>query len=180
MPLRFRAAITAAAIILLTLGAPFAAQASSIYPPVDACESSQSAAAAGATITFSCNAGTFGADEAVTVTLTGENAASARFALVRLEVSTLSGAYTSTSSGALDAVRITLPSNSSGIYNIAAVSATSAGGTSSVSALGADGLPSTGGDSSQLLGLWIGGGAVVLAGVVILVAVWLRRRRDDD
>jgi len=47
-----------------------------------------------------------------------------------------------------------------------------------VTIVAADGLPTTGGDSGQLLGIWIGGGALVLAGVVVLVAVLVRRRND--
>ena len=77
-------------------------------------------------------------------------------------------------------MRITLPANASGVYNIAAISATSAGGAASASIVGADGLPSTGGNSDQLLGVWIGGGALVLAGAVIVIARVARARRDRN
>ena len=66
------------------------------------------------------------------------------------------------------------------MYNIAAISRSSAGGTASASITGTDGLPTTGGDSGQLIGVWVGGGALVLAGITVLVALAARRRRDRD
>lgn len=174
-----RIAVASGLIALFAWAAPTAVHASSDYPPVDSCESSDAAVAAGAEFVFSCQGATFGSNEPVTVTVTGQNATSATFAFVRFGISTLSRTYTSTATGALEGVRITLPPNGSGIYNIAAVSPSSVGGTTSVSIVGADGLPTTGGDSAQLVGVWIGGGALLLAGVVIIVAVWLRRRAVD-
>lgn len=179
MSFRVRTAITTAVTALLTFSGSTMAQASNIYPPVDACMTSTAAVTLGDTVDFSCEGGTFAADEPITITITGENATSASFAFVRFEISTLSYASRATSTGAMPDVRITLPADASGIYNIAAVSASSAGGTASISVLDADGLPVTGGDSGQLMGLWIGGGALLLAGVVVLVAAGLRRRSDD-
>lgn len=98
--------------------------------------------------------------------------------MVRLGISTGSITRTSDANGALGEVRIVLPSSASGVYNIAAISRSSAGGTASASITGADGLPRTGGDSGQLIGVWVGGGALVLAGAVVLVALAVRRRRD--
>lgn len=170
------AALAAAAVFAV----PAAAQASSIYPPSDACQVSPSATTPGSTVVFSCAEGTFGADEAVKITITGENGAGATFGFVRFAVTT--GAYDTTSgaAGELAGTRITLASDASGIYNIAAVSASSAGGTASVTvSASGDGLPSTGGDS-QALGLWAGGALLLVAGGAIAVTAAVRRRRNTD
>lgn len=160
--------------------APAAAQASTIYPPIDSCSVSSAAMTAGSTVDFACEAGTFGADEPVTITVTGEDGSEVAFGRVRLAISTGSTLRTSTPTGALPSVAITLPDTARGVYNIAAVSPSSAGGAASTSITTADGLPVTGGDSDQLLGVWIGGGALVLAGAVVLIVLAGRRRRDND
>lgn len=180
-----RALLTTLVLATLALGAPAAAHASTIYPPVDACQSDAAGAGPGDTISFSCDDTTFGANETVTVTVTGENGAGASFAMVRTAVSTASAQYQSDDAGALPTVRITLPSDARGVYNIAAVSATSAGGTASAvidTSQSGDPLVRAGFDGGQLMGLWIGAGALVAAGAVILIATGLRRRRDriDD
>ncbi|WP_157553730.1 cell wall protein [Microbacterium hominis] len=159
---------------------PVAAQASTIYPPVDSCTSSPASVPAGGTLSFVCASGTFAANEPVTITVTGENGRDVAFGIVRFAISTGSVTRTSDATGALPAVGITLPQNASGVYNIAAISRSSAGGTASTSITGADGLPSTGGDSGQLVGVWVGGGALVLAGATVLIALAARRRRDRD
>lgn len=178
-------ALLTALLTAMTLGAPAAAHASTIYPPVDACSSDAAGAGPGDTISFSCDASSFGPNETVTVTITGENGAGASFAMVRMAVTTASAQYESDASGALPAVSITLPSDARGVYNIAAVSATSAGGTASAvidSSQSSDPLVRAGFDGSQLTGLWIGAGALVAAGAVILIAAGVRRRNEriDD
>ncbi|MDT3346262.1 cell wall protein [Microbacterium aquilitoris] len=180
-----RALLTVLFIVTMAFGAPAVANASTIYPPVDACSSDAAGAGAGDTITFECDSTTFGANETVTVTVTGENGAGATFALVRTAVSTASAQFTSDASGALPAIRITLPSDARGVYNIAAVSATSAGGTSSAvidTSDSSDPLVRAGFDGNQLMGLWIGAGALIAAGAVVLVAAAVRRHRNrtDD
>jgi len=171
-----------AAVATLVSGAvlaPAAAHASAIYPPSNACSANPSTITAGSTVDFSCDAATFAPDEAVTITVTGENGANTSFAFVRFAVTTGSTVRTSTSTGALDPVTITLPSDARGVYNIEAISATSAGGTASasISAEGS-GLPTTGGDSTALIGLLIGGGALVAAGAAVAITSVVRRRRD--
>jgi len=164
--------------------APAAAQAATIYPPSNACSISPATITPGGTVDFSCGAGTFSANENVTITVTGEDGANVKIGFVKFAVSTASGTATSTSDGALAAVSLAFPSDASGTYNIAAVSATSAGGTASASVAAASGgggtvLPVTGMDSSQLLGFWIGGGALVLAGGALTVAASVRRNRKQ-
>ncbi len=51
---------------------PVAAQVSTIYPPVDSCTVSPASVSAGGTLSFSCQSGTFSANEPVTITVTGE------------------------------------------------------------------------------------------------------------
>lgn len=178
MRLRVTPALAAAALVVIGVFAvPAAAQASSIYPPSDACQVTPSATTPGSTIVFSCADGTFAADESVKITVTGENGGGSTFGFVRFAVTT--GAYDTTSgaAGELAGTRITLASDASGIYNIAAVSASSAGGTASVTvSASGTGLPSTGGDA-QTVALWAGGGLLLVAGGAIAVGAAVRRRR---
>lgn len=176
-PILRAAGVVAPLVAAAVLALPAAAQAATIYPPSDSCAISPATIVPGGTLQFSCGAATFSANETVTITVTGENGAAARIAMVKFAVSTASGTTTSDADGSLKSTRIILPDNASGAYNIAAISATSAGGTSSTIIARADGgLPSTGINSSSLLGLWIGGGALVLAGGTLAVATLARRR----
>lgn len=178
-PLHVVAALAGAAMIV---AAPAAASASTIYPPVDSCQSDAAGAGPGDTIVFSCDDTTFGENESVTITVTGENGAGASFAALRTAISTASTIRESDSNGALAPVEIVLPSDARGVYNIAAVSPTSAGGAASAvidtSASGGI-LPTSGFDGGQLMGLWIGGGALLLAGAVVVGAAAYRRHRSN-
>lgn len=177
-----RSAVVAAIVAGSALALPEAATAATagvIYPPSDACSVSPSTAGANETLDFSCGGSTFGPNETVTITVTGENGAGATFAFVKFAVTTGSTVRTSTATGALPPVSITLPSDARGVYNIEAISATSVGGVASATAAG-DQLPVTGGDSTQLLGLWIGGGTLVVAGAAIAIATAVRRSRRDS
>ena len=175
-----RITAVAALVAASALALPAAAQADTIYPPSNACSVVQSRVTPGATITFNCVNGTFSPGEFVTVTVEGNTPANVGF--VKFAV-TSSGSTTSTEAGAIS-VPITFPSNASGNYNIAAASATSAGGTATVSVAAAAGggsgsLPATGIDSSSLLGLWVGGGALVLAGGAVALTAAVRRNRKE-
>ncbi len=133
----------------------------------------------GGSLTFECAPETFSPDEKISVTVTGEDGAGARIGMVRLAITTASGTATSAPDGSLEAVTIGVPSNASGTYNIAAVSPSSAGGTAAVTITGADGLPVTGLDQGLTVALWIGGGALVLAGAALAVVAAVRRSRDS-
>lgn len=161
----------------LALAAP--AAAGTIYPPSGACTVSPTTASAGESLTFRCEAGTFSPDETVTITVTGRNGGDARIGMIRTAVSTANGRAAATPDGGLNGVRIALPSSASGVYNIAAISSSSAGGTATVSIATEGGLPTTGMDSGTTLSLWIGGGALVVAGVVVVTTIALRRRHED-
>jgi len=175
-----KALATAVLVSAAALAMPGAANASSIYPPTDAC-TADATVTAGGVVTFSCDAATFAANEPVTVTITGENGSDASFAFVKFALST--GAYTTQSgaSGELPGVSITLPNDAEGVYNIAAISPSSAGGTASVTIVSDDGDPlaNTGGDGTTLA-LWAGGAVVLLAGGAAVLAVAARKRRDRD
>lgn len=172
------ASMMAALLGVAIIGFPAAASASSIYPPTDACSIEPSTMTAGGTVVFECGGGTFGIDEPVTITVTGENGAGTTFGLVQFAISTGSYNTTSGAAGELAGVSITLPDDASGVYNVAAVSPSSAGGISSVTIAAADGeaLPNTGGDAGALA-LWAGGGLVLLAGGAVAIAAARRRRR---
>lgn len=170
----FAATIAAASALAL----PAAAQAT-IYPPSGSCTVSPTTTTPGGTVTFECVAETFSSSENVTITVTGENGSATEIGMVHFAISTASGSAVSEADGSLAGVPITLPSNASGTYNIAAVSPTSAGGTAAVTVTsgGSGGLPGTGLDSASLTGLWIGGGALLLAGGALAVTAGVRRSR---
>ena len=165
---------------LAILAVPMSAHAGTIYPPSNSCTTSPATTVAGGTVEFSCAAETFSGDERVTITVTGENGDAARIGMVHFTISTASGFAESGADGSLAPVAITLPSDSSGTYNIAAISPTSAGGTAAATIAATDGLPTTGSDSGSLMGAWIGGGALVAAGAVLVFGALARRRRNAD
>lgn len=177
-----RSALAVSAIVALSaLAVPPAAQASTIYPPTGSCTVSPATVTAGGTVTLACADATFSTNESITITVTGENGEGASIGMVKFAISTASGTARSTDTGALDGVGIVLPSNASGTYNVAAVSATSAGGAAAATVTSVSGaLPVTGLDTASLTGLWIGGGALLLAGVVLAVVAVLRRRSQRD
>ena len=176
-----RITAVAALVAASALALPVAAQAAPpIYPPSNACSVVPTVTTPGATVTFNCVNGTFSPSEFVTVTVEGNTGANVGF----IKFAVTSAGSTTASSGGGISVPITFPSNASGNYNIAAVSETSAGGTATVSVGSTTGgesgtLPATGIDSSSLLGLWVGGGALVLAGGAVALTAAVRRNRKE-
>ncbi|MGR6743332.1 MULTISPECIES: cell wall protein [Microbacterium] len=170
-----------ATLVAAIIALPAAASASTgatIYPPTKSCTTTPSAFVAGGTVEFACADGTFGSNEAVTITVRGENGAGVAFARAAFAVTTGSTMRESSDQGALAPVAITFPADAVGVYNIEAISPSSAGGTASASVVDAAGLPATGGDARTSLGLWVGGGALVAAGATIALASAVRRARD--
>lgn len=171
-------AVTIAAASILAF--PVGANASTIYPPSGSCTASPATTTPGGTIAFECAADTFSGDESVTITVTGENGAAAAIGMMKFAITTASATAESEADGSLADVSITLPSGATGTYNIAAVSATSAGGTAAVTVSSEPGgLPSTGLDSASLTGLWIAGGALIVIGGTLAVAAAVRRSRRN-
>lgn len=176
----FRAAAVALLAAALTT-LPLAANAST-YPPAGSGTVSSSTVVPGGTVTFSVANDIFEPGEPVTVTLTGENASGASLAFVKFAVQTKTlGVLEANAQGGLDPISIRFPADASGPYTITAISPSAGGGVSAtVTAVaagsGAGGvLPATGSDSASLLGVWIGGGALVLAGGALAVVAAVRR-----
>lgn len=186
----------AAALLTAALAlAPAAAQANTnpggmIYPPADACQTSSATVAPGGAVSFGCDAGTFAPRERVTVTVTGENGSAATIGHLRSAITTLSGAVTATSSGSLPPFSVQLPANAIGTYVIEVFSASSSGGSATVSVAAPltpseagggsgtpDSLPATGSDAMMILITWVAGGALLLAGGALVVAGTVRRSR---
>lgn len=173
-----KAAATAILIAGAALAAPTIAHAE-VYPPADSAQVSDTVIEPGDTVTFWVEDGAFLPGEPVTITLEGENASGATLAFVKFAIETQTWNRTANAEGGLDPVQITFPMDASGVYTISAFSATSAGDSVTVTVVGdADGgLAATGLDSNSLLGLWVGGGALVLAGGALAVATTVRRNR---
>lgn len=144
------------------------------YAPVGAVTVSATTLDPGGSVRLSVRNGTFTPGETLTVTVRGENASDVSFALVRAGVQTATHTTPANTAGGLDPLGLTFPANASGTYTIAAFSASSSGGTATVT-VGA--LSATGLDSQSLTGLWVGGSALVAAGVIVLVSVLVVRHR---
>ncbi|MBF4561432.1 LPXTG cell wall anchor domain-containing protein [Microbacterium sp. VKM Ac-2870] len=105
----------------------------------------------------------------VTFTLVGEGVGPGNLAAVKFAVTSTSLTKTADSSGVATATVQGLPAGSYTLSATGARVSTDAGGT----------LPSTGGNSDSLLGIWVGGGALVLAGATVAVAATVRRNRQE-
>jgi LPXTG-motif cell wall-anchored protein len=108
----------------------------------------------------------------VTFTLVGEGVTGPNLAAVKFAVTSTTVTKTADSSGVATATVVgTPPAGSSWTL--------SATGARASSEAGGGTLPSTGGDSESLLGIWVGGGALVLAGATVAVAATVRRNRQE-
>ncbi|TXK15390.1 LPXTG cell wall anchor domain-containing protein [Microbacterium saccharophilum] len=180
MKLRLPQAVATVALAAGLVFAPIAANATTYNPTVPSGSTVTIAPGAPVTITFTG----FAPNELVRFFLTGENASGATLAAAKFvyQTNVPIGSKTATAAGAV-APTVTLPSNATGSYTLTATGATStASATATITVAAASGgstLPNTGGDSGQLLGLWIGGGALLLAGGGIAVATTVRRQRGQ-
>ncbi|MDU0326871.1 LPXTG cell wall anchor domain-containing protein [Microbacterium sp. KSW2-21] len=123
----------------------------------------------------------------VTFTLVGVGVTGANIATANLPVSSASVTKTADASGSATAV-VTLPANPVGSYTLAATGARADGSTGGGSGSGTGGgtnaggseaLPATGMDANSMLGIWVGGGALVLAGAAVMVVTKTRRRNES-
>ena len=156
---------------------PNPARADGDYVTSGACAATPAAITPGATVTFSCSDGTFSPFQSVLVIVEGATDAGIGFLAFAAPTT---GTTISTAAGAIS-VPITFPSGATGRYDIAAASATSAGGsTVSVSSAtdAVDATPPSRG-SGWLLGAWLGGGLLVLTGGAIAVGTSVRRNRRE-
>ena len=140
--------------------------------------------------------GSFAANSAVTVTITGEDAANATLASFRtapMAVTSNSITKNATNAGGLR-VTVTLPTGtatgsyalvgtdaqgntvSTSISVVAAAGTGTSNGTGSGSATDASGLPVTGGQLPVVL-IWTGGGLLLLGAALVVVLTTVRRQR---
>lgn len=201
--IRITAAVALAAAATLAL--PVAAQAATIYPPSNACHILPTVVAPGATAQFSCADGSFSPGETVSITVEGATGAEIGFVKFAVTSSgsataTSSGAlapvsitFPADASGIYNITAVSPTSvggtatatiGSSGVGNPSPSPSTGTGGTGGTggtSGTGASsssgGLAVTGLDSGSLLGLWVGGGALLLTGGALAVAATVRRNR---
>lgn len=161
--------IAAAAIV----AAPAAANA---YTPV--APGATVTAAPGTTVTILIDQSSLpAADTSVTFTLTGEGVTAANLAAIKTAVTS-----TSVTKPRGSSVAVTVPANGSGVYRVVAVGAVTgtalpAVAVSSGVAADGSGLPATGVDSASLMGVWIGGGVLLLGGLAVTVFA-VRRQRE--
>ena len=161
---RFTTAVTSAAIAAaLVFAAPAMAQA---YTPTGPDT---------VTITVTGNGPVpvtgFQPGASVTFTLVGEGVTGANLAAVKFAVTSTSVTKTADSSGVATATVSGAPTD--GSWTLAATGARAAADANGT-------LPSTGGNSDSLLGIWVGGGALVLAGATVAVAAPVRRNRQEN
>lgn len=165
-------AVVAALAAAATLGVSGAASAYTT-PPTG--EVDTPTVAPGGTFTFFTTLNAFQPGETVTISITGANAQGASLAAA---VSTkILGTVPANASGNVSGVAINLPANASGSYTVTGTSGSNPTGVSAYVAAAASGLPVTGMDSEALLGLWVAGGALVLAGGGIATAAAVRKNR---
>lgn len=176
--LRAAAALSLAAIALM---APTAANA---YTDPAVVIATPSTITAGSTSTFTTDLAPYDASEEILISITGENAGGAKLAMVKTAVETNATLRTRAVQGKLN-VPIAFPSNGIGTYDLTFTGVTSkvvlhsritvvAPGTKTPSKAG---LAVTGIASDDTVGLWIAGGALVVAGAAVGIGATVRRRR---
>ncbi|MGP3535871.1 hypothetical protein ACTU3I_13815 [Microbacterium sp. RD1] len=136
-----------------------------------------STVAPGGTVTVAFSG--FQPNEQVTFFLSGENASGARLAAVQavFQSNVNLGTRAADGSGAVT-VRVVLPSNASGTYTLTADGAVSPNVSTTFSVAG--GLPPTGIDAASMTGVWIGGGALLAAGIAVTSVAVIRRRQAEQ
>ena len=176
--LRAAAALTLAAVALTT---PTTANA---YVDPAVIIATPSTIASGGTSTFTTDLAPYSGSEEILITITGENANGAKLAMIRTAIETNSSLRTRAVNGKLN-VPIAFPANATGAYDLTFTGVTSKvvlksritivpPGTTPPSKAG---LAVTGIDSGSTVGLWLAGGALMLAGAAVGIGAAVRRRR---
>lgn len=128
----------------------------------------------------------------VEFTLVGKGITAANIATASLPVTAASVTKTADGAGVATAV-VTLPANPSGSYTLSVSGARADGSNGGGSGAGTGGgstgggtnaggsnaLPATGMNTDSMLGIWVGGGALVLAGAAVMVVTKTRRRNES-
>lgn len=174
-------AAAALSLVAVALMAPTAAHA---YPDPAVVIATPATIAPNNTSTFTTDRAPFNASEDIRITITGENANGARLAFIKTAIETNTMLTTRAVQGKLN-VPILFPQNASGMYDLTFTGVTSGvvlrtsitvtpAGTKPPSKAG---LAVTGFNSDSAAGLWIAGGALVVAGAAVGVGAAVRRRR---
>lgn len=122
----------------------------------------------------------FEAGEQVTFTLTGEGIGPANLAIVKAAPTSTTEVKTAAADGTASAV-VTLPTNATGVYTLTADSASTDPASVTITLpAGAGGLPATGIDAASMTGVWIGGGALLAAGIAVTSVAMIRRRQAEQ
>ena len=185
----FKKTLAAAVVAgMLLLAAPAAANAAD-YTQGSPCTFDAAVVQAGSTATLICQPGTWGSSELVDWTATGEDGASVKLAVFKATTSTVHFSKHANADGS-DVLKVTLPADATGVYTVAghgetsdhtcvsSVTVASAGQPiTSVNDPGSS-LPDTG---SVIAGwaAWIGGGLLVLGGIAVALAAWMRKVRES-
>lgn len=170
---KFAAVVIAAAAIV---AAPAAASAAG-YPDATVV-SGPATVVPGQPATFVF--GGFEPGEPVTFTLTGENASGATLATVRAAAADIKTLVKNAAADGTATVTVTLPSNASGTYRLTADAASTDPASTTFSVAAAGGLPATGIDAASMTSVWIGGGALLAAGIAVTSVAMIRRRQAQE
>jgi LPXTG-motif cell wall-anchored protein len=163
-----------AAVVIAVAAIVAAPAAANAYTPV-APAGTNFVTSPGGTVTVPFTG--FAPDENVSFTLTGENGSGATLAVVKTAVTSKSHVKQADASGAVS-VTVTLPSNATGSYALTATGLGSGASTAvTITASASGGLPATGVDSASLMGVWIGGGVLLLGGLAVTVFAVRRQRQ---
>jgi LPXTG-motif cell wall-anchored protein len=158
--LRTKIAAVAIAIVAL-VAAPTAAMAYTPVPP----SGTTTTIPAGGSATFLFD---FSGTGTVTYTLTGEGVGPGSLAMVKAAPPS-----TQVSKAVGETVTVTLPSNATETYTLVGTL-----GSESITLTINATLATTGFDASSMLGVWIGGGVLLLGGVLVTVFAARRERQD--
>lgn len=157
-----RTKIAAAAIAIVALvAAPTAAMAYTPVPP----SGTTTTIPAGGSATFLFD---FSGTGTVTYTLTGEGVGPGSLAMVKAAPTTVT-----LDRAAGETVKVTLPTNAQGSYELKG-----ALGSETITLTINATIATTGFDASSMLGVWIGGGVLLLGGVLVTVFAARRERQD--
>lgn len=177
--------IRAVAALSLAAAALMAPTAANAYTDAGAIVANPATLPAGDVTTFTTPGTPFVGDEDVLISVTGINASGITLASAKVETNTsLRG---KSSNGSLR-VPVKMPANGKGSYDFTFTGASSGhvlhatvtlttADSGSASNPSKGGLAVTGVDGGAATGLWIGGGALVLAGGAVAIGASVRRRR---
>jgi len=182
--------LRAAAALSLAAAALMAPTTANAYVDPTAVVATPSTITPGQSSTFTTRDAPFDNNEEVLISITGNNANSAKLAMVKTAMETNTSLRTRAQTGKLN-VAVAFPADASGTYNLTftgSVSGTvrhaqvvigSTGPTPSTPPA-KGGLATTGVDGGATTGLWIAGGSLIAAGAAVGVGAVTRRRRQTS